>query len=174
MRKIVSYILLCLSLCSCTPKVADLRRPDREAAGVLAADSVKVVNADRRDDTRLLRGFRAGRYMLVGSDNAGDYYLNERPSFITLVGDDVDVYKPGTDLPPAVVSKNQYPRTLNDGGFYIQNISGEVKVFPFYLNQPVVGGLIFDAVRDSIQVERIPVDGPLAATILDQITAQAK
>jgi hypothetical protein len=171
MRKVIGYFLLCLSLCSCTPKITDLRRPDRESAIIIESDSVKMENA-RGDDRRLLRGFRAGRYVLVGSDNTGDYYLNEKPSYITLMGKDVDVYAPGVDLPPAVVGKNQYPRTLNDGGFYVQKIKGEIKIFPFYLNQPVIGGLLMEAVRNSIQVERTPVDGRLAKAILDQLSAQ--
>jgi hypothetical protein len=139
-------------LCACGTKISDLQKPDVSRTIVLEKDYVTI-----RSDIKQLYGFRAGRYTLVGSNADGDFYLNEKPSSITLVGSDVDAYRPMEDLPPEVVSRNQYPRTLNDGGFCIKKSSGGITITYFYLDEPVgillgvVAAIVVETARGNIQ-----------------------
>jgi hypothetical protein len=179
MRKVFCLFAVLLTVNAYGARLSNLTKPSHESVVVLSADVVKTIGVGKR---RVLRGFLAGRYVLVGSDQGGDYYLNEKPGFLSLMEQEIPAYVPGRELPADVINKSQHPRTLNNGGFRIRKKGGEAQVFPFYIDEPafsgsalgLVGVAIVSFARGTIEVLKEPVDENLAKSVLEQIAMQEK
>lgn len=137
--KILLIVFFAPVLFSCA-KIADLVPPTE--ARVITLEKDYYI---RRESENLWRnslvGFRSGEYALVGSNEKGDFYLGKRPSLLFLHADDVEYYLNGGELTPAFASKNQFPRTINNGGFLVTKTDAGYKLTMFYINEPVATGM---------------------------------
>lgn len=153
----IFLILAAILSTSCSTSINELSPPNKSQKVILDKDY--FTQTESSFIGKGVTGLLKGEYILVGSDESGEYYLGTKPSIILLFGSDADSYLNTGELTQKIINKNQYPRALNNGGFIVKKSNGNIELEMFYINEPitdgyehgVVVGAIITSGRGSIQ-----------------------
>lgn len=119
MRRLL-LLLITFSIVSCASKLDDLQPASREAHFVLNED-VTAIETRGLLNVKWLIGLQAGKYVLVGEDEQGSYYLAEpgNGGVMMLANADADKYLETGSYHAVHESNYRIPASPKRGGLWI-------------------------------------------------------
>lgn len=129
MKQILIFLYLIL-VSGCT-SIADLQKPAREQFFILPADYVRT-QVRGWDKFRWIEGLKAGKYISIGEDSEGVYFIGSGRSVIKLANELADDYLKTRKIPAqALINKGVLDSAVHVGGLYVpkKGTNAEAKLF---------------------------------------------
>lgn len=125
------FVLFVLTVLSACTTVADLKKPTKEQYFTIEKDHVRT-QVRGLADVKWVEGLKAGKYISVGEDEEGIYFIGAGRSIIKLANEDAITYlQTGKITEAALKRKGVIESTIHVGGLWIpkKGVSAEPKLF---------------------------------------------